>query len=28
VIQTSLDDESEARLRDVLELREAVAQPA
>jgi uncharacterized membrane protein len=27
VIQTSLDDESEARLRDVLELREAVAQP-
>jgi uncharacterized membrane protein len=28
VIQTSLDDESEARLREVLELREAVAQPA
>jgi uncharacterized membrane protein len=27
VIQTSLDDESEARLREVLELRERVAQP-
>jgi uncharacterized membrane protein len=28
VIQTSLDDESEARLREVLEAREAAAQPA
>lgn len=28
VIQTSLDDESEARLREVLELRESVAQTA
>jgi uncharacterized membrane protein len=28
VIQTSLDDESEARLREVLEVREAAAQAA
>jgi uncharacterized membrane protein len=28
VIQTSLDDESEARLREVLELRQAAGQPS